>query len=103
MPKCFWRSECYVYNYRRKEFLSAITTLGPSHRPRDPGMTYCRWTPTVRLAHAYRDPDRASAAAERINREIYHHDNRKYPCAPVQMVTGEAARCLELINRRDNP
>lgn len=96
MPKTMWRGTMYVYNYRRREFLVSVT----SHR----GKIGCVWSPGVQYAHAYKNPGAARKAAARINDEVYHHARAKYPCAPVEVVTGEAARCLDMINRRgDEP
>lgn len=101
MPKSSWRGTCYIYNYLTREFLRHITTFGKNRRGKQ-GSTCCRWTPGTIKAYAYRDPDAARRTAARINREIYRYDGSKYPCAPVDVVSGEAARCLDLINRRGN-
>lgn len=101
MPKTLWRGTLFVYNYRTREFLRHVSTMGATKRPDDPGSLYCRWTPSVRLARAYSNPGSAHKAAARINAEVYRHNSAKYPCAPVDVVTGEAARCLEMINRRE--
>lgn len=101
MPKILYHhSKCYVYNFLTKEFLVQVTTCGRGKSPNNPQKIFCRWSPVSYRARAYKNPEQAAKAATRINAEVYDYPNPKYPCAPVQMVTGMAARCLDLINRR---
>lgn len=101
MPRILWRGEWYVYHHRRREFLRRLTRSGEKRRPEAPDSTYALWTPTICRALAYKNPSAAQRAARRINAEIYRKDSAVYPCQPVSVVTGEAARCLDAINRRD--
>lgn len=99
MPKCLWRGECYVFNYARREFLVHVRRAG-KRRPLRPESIICRWSPAIRLAKPFKNPGCAHKAAARINADLYDRQSAKFPCAPVEVVSGEAARCLDLINRR---
>lgn len=90
MPKPGWRGTLYIYNFLTREFLRH-TGAAPAD---------IRWTPGTRHARAYNNPGSAHKAAARINAILYRRDSAKYPCAPVDVITGEAARCLDLINQR---
>jgi len=90
MPRRPWRGAWYVYNHQRREFLKGLD--GPK------GMT---WTPGIIHAHAYRDPSTAQKCASRLNARLHNPGSACWPCQPVSVVTGEAARCLDAINRRD--
>ena len=98
--RAHWRGEWYVYNHLRREFLRGISRYG-KRRPEDPDAPYPRWTPSIRLAKAYKNPSLAQKAASRLNAALYDERSSCWPCQPVSVVTGEAARSLELINRRD--
>lgn len=101
MPKLLYRhSDCYVYNFQTEEFLVMVSVCGRVRNPRDPKAIFCRWSPTIYRARCYKNPDQAAKTAARINAEVYDYPNPKYPCSPVQVVTGMAARCLDQINRR---
>lgn len=101
MPKCEWRGECYIYNHALREFLVYVGRAG-KRRPSRPDSIICRWSPAIMLAKRYKNPGIAHKTAARINADHYASMSAKYPCAPVQVVTGEAARCLDQINRRDH-
>lgn len=99
MSVCKWRGSLYVYNFQTRMFLVAVTRAG-NRRPGAPDSLLCQWDYRARRAKAYKNPGSAHKAAARLNAELYRRESAKYPCAPVEVVTGEAARCLELINRR---
>ena len=99
--KTQWRGQWYVYDGIRREFLRGISTRGKCVSAVNPTGMYARWTPVIRDAKPYGSPNMAQKTASRINREVYHTDSAKWPCTPVTVVTGEAARCLDAINRRD--
>lgn len=101
MTGALWRGQWYIYHHVKHEFLRQASRSGASRRPEDPDRLYCRWTPGIRLARAYKNPSLAQKMAGRLNRELYDSAAAGYPCQPVTVVTGEAARCLDLINRRD--
>lgn len=96
-----WRGGWYVYDGVRKAFLRYVTTADHYKRPANPTGLYANWSAGVYNARVYKNPELAQKAATRLNREIYHTDSAKWPCTPVTVVTGEAARCLDAINRRD--
>ena len=92
MPKNYpgWRAEWYVYNHVRREFVRSMT-----------GRAGVQWTPGVKYAKAYKNPSQAQKCASRLNARLHHPGSACWPCQPVSVVTGEAARCLDAINRRD--
>jgi len=92
MPKHYpgWRGRWYVYNHVTREFFAA------SHGPRG-----TRWTPGIRHAWAFKNPTAAQQRARELNALLHNPGSACWPCQPVSVVTGEAARCLEAINRRD--
>lgn len=91
MPKNYpgWRGVWYVYNHVTGEFV------------REDGKRGTRWTPGTKHAKAYSNPTLAQVCATRINAMLHHPGSACWPCQPVSVVSGEAARCLDLINRRD--
>lgn len=93
-----WRGQWYIYNTRTREFLRRVSTLG-QRCPQNPGGIYVRWTPGITLAMAYKNPSTAQKTANRINREAYPDQNPRVATV-VTVVTGEAAKCLDMINRR---
>lgn len=95
-----WRGQWYIYNTRTGEFLKRLTTCGKSRCPEKPSRLYIHWTAGIRDAQTYKNPSTAQKAAGRINREAYPGQSPKV-ARVVTVVTGEAARCLEAINRRD--
>ena len=98
MPKIMWRGEWYIYHHGRGEFVRGIAP----HRnppPEDPEMPYVRWTPSIRLAKAYKNPSVAAKTAARIN--AHEAPERHGEARVITVVTGEAARCLDMINRRE--
>ena len=99
MPRCIWRGEWYVYHHVRREFLKSIFRAG-SRKPSDPDEVRALWTPMIARANAYKNPSAAQKAAARLNAALYDRQSAAYPCQPISVVTGEAARCLDLINRR---
>lgn len=101
MPKTCWRGEWYVYNHLKREFLQRVSRMG-ERSPADPDAPRAKWTPGLRRAKAYKNPSAAQKTAARINADIYRMGNPCFPCQPVSVVTGEAARCLDMINRRAN-
>lgn len=92
MPKNFpgWRAQWYVYNHVTREFVRSMT-----------GRTGVQWTPGLKYARPYKNPAMAQKCASRLNAMLHHPESSCWPCQPVSVVTGEAARCLDLINRRD--
>lgn len=100
MTGALWRGQWYIYHHVKHEFLRQAARYG-SKKPEDPDRLYCRWTPGIRLARAYKNPSLAQKMAGRLNRELYDSAAAGYPCQPVTVVTGEAARCLDEINKRD--
>ena len=93
-----WRGQWYVYHSRRREFLRQVSRAGAVRNPKRPDATEARWTPGIRLARAYKNPSMAQKAANRLN-EL---ERGGLPIRVVTVVTGEAARCLDLINQRDH-
>ena len=85
-----WRGVWYVYNHVTREFVRGMSG------------EKARWTPAIKLAWAYKNPSQAQKCASRLNAALHHPGCACWPCQPVSVVTGEAARCLELINRRDS-
>lgn len=96
-----WRGEWYIFHHRRREFLIQACRVGENRDPDNPDRLYARWTPSIRFARAYKNPSMAQKMARKLNAEIAGRRSSCYPCQPVTVVTGEAARCLDLINRRD--
>lgn len=94
-----WRGSWYIYNTRTREFLKAMESSEKRH-PDTPGGTCARWTPGIKHARAYKNPNLARKTANRINRDLYPNQNPKVATV-ITVVTGEAARCLDMINRRD--
>ena len=92
MPKQYpgWRGVWYVYNHVTHEFLVSINSA------RTP-----RWTPGIKYAQTYKNPSQAQKCASRLNAMLHHPGSACWHCQPVSVVTGEAARCLDMINRRD--
>ena len=92
MPKNYpgWRGAWYVYNHVTGEFVRSMT-----------GRTGVQWTPGIKYARPYKNPSQAQQCATRINAMLHHPGSACWPCQPVSVVSGEAARCLDLINRRD--
>ena len=84
-----WRGEWYVYNHLLREFVREMHGGCP------------RWTPGIVHAKPYKNPSMAQKCASRINAIIMPPGSPSFPCQPVSVVTGEAARCLEAINRRE--
>lgn len=93
MPKCIWRGEWFVYHFKKREFIRTYARAG-NRRPEAPESIIAVWTPSVRRAKGYKNPSAAQKAAARINA------GAAGPVPPVSVVTGEAARCLEVLNRR---
>ena len=93
MPKIFpgWRGRWYVYHHVKREFLRGLD-----------GVKGMSWTPGIKHAHAYRNPSEAQKCASRLNARLHHPGSACWPCQPVSVVSGEAARCLDEINRRDS-
>lgn len=89
MPRTSWRGQWYVYNHITGEFLRSMSDRRPV------------WTPGVKYAWAYKNPSQAQKCASRLNAMLHHPGSACWPCQPVSVVTGEAARCLDAINRRD--
>ncbi len=92
MGKALWRGQWYVYNHVRREFVRDIHGKTPDG---------ARYTPSIRHARAYKNPSLAQKAAYRLNVLLHHPGSGCWPCQPVSVVTGEAARCLDLINQRE--
>ena len=92
MPKSYpgWRGVWYVYNHARREFLRSRS-----------GRRGMAWTPGVKFAQSYKNPVMAQKCASRLNAMLQNPGCPCWPCQPVSVVTGEAARCLDAINRRD--
>ena len=92
MPKVSpgWRGIWYVYNHAKGEFVRYIS-----------GHAVVRWTPGLKYARPYKNPAAAQKCASRLNAMLHHPGSACWPCQPVSVVTGEAARCLDAINRRD--
>ena len=84
-----WRGEWYVYNHLTKEFMRGSSRAG------------VRWTPGIRHAKAFKNPSMAQKCAYRINEILQPPGGPCWPCKIVSVVTGEAARCLDAINRRE--
>ena len=103
VPRTLWRGEWYVYHHRRGEFLRGIS--GPRNPPPDdPDRPYVRWTPSIKLAKPYKNPSAAAKAAARINaHEGPPRGGSAKVATVVTVVTGEAARCLDMINKRGAP
>lgn len=108
MQKPAWRGEWYIYSHPRGEFVRQANRAG-SRLPEDPEAIYVRWTVGIRYARAFKNPSTAHKAAARINH--LYAQGRTYPrnqprlhpkVRVVSVVTGEAARCLDRINRRDH-
>lgn len=95
-----WRGGWYVYDGIQKRFLRSITSGERFRSAANPTGLYIRWNEGTYKARVYKNPELAQKTASRINR-VYHTDSAKWPCTPVTVVTGEAARCLDAINRRD--
>ena len=108
-----WRGVWYVYNHVTREFVRSMT-----------GRTGVQWTPGLKYARPYKNPSQAQKCASRLNAMLHHPGSACWPCdsarpegglslqaqersdrrgavQPVSVVTGEAARCLDAINRRD--
>ena len=84
-----WGGVWYVYNHVSGKFVRVNTASG------------VKWTAEVKHALVYKTPKRAQACASRLNAMLHHPGSACWPCQPVSVVTGEAARCLDMINRRD--
>ena len=84
-----WRGVWYIYHHIRREFVRDMRPDGP------------RLTPSIVHAKPYKNPSRAQKCASRINAMLCQ-PGPSWPCQPVSVVTGEAARCLDEINRRDH-
>ena len=84
-----WRGEWYVYNHVLREFVREMADGNP------------RYTPGIQYAHPYKNPSAAQKCAGKINAIIQPPGTPCWPCQPVSVVTGEAARCLDAINRRE--
>lgn len=84
-----FRGLWYVYNHVSHEFVREMHPNG------------ARWTAGVPLAKPYKNPSQAQKCASRLNAMLHHPGSACWPCQPVSVVTGEAARCLDMINRRD--
>lgn len=102
MSRCIWRGEWYVYNHLRREFMQHVTRMGSRDKNR-PDAPRVQWTPMAKRAKAYKNPSAAQKTAARINADLYRTGNPCFPCQPVSVVTGEAARCLDMINKRPHP
>lgn len=91
MPKHYpgWRGVWYVYNHVTGEFFRRLNRGN------------MEWTPGVKYAQIYKNPSKAQKCATRLNGMLHHPGCPCWPCQPVSVVTGEAARCLDAINRRD--
>ena len=90
MPATLWRGVWYVYNHKTGEFVRNMYPEGP------------RWTPSVKYARPYKNPSMAQKCASKLNAMLQPPGSACWPCQPVSVVTGEAARCLDAINRRDS-
>ena len=90
MPRTSWRGQWYVYNHATREFVREMRAQGS-----------VSWTPGTKHAHVYKNPSQAQKCASRLNAMLHHPGSACWPCQPVSVVTGEAARCLDAINRRD--
>lgn len=97
MPRCIWRGEWYVYHHVRREFLKSIFRAGKKN-PENPKEVRALWTPSFLRANAYKNPSAAAKAAARLN--AARGTTSPMTPLPVSVVTGEAARCLDMINRR---
>ena len=97
--RAHWRGEWYVYNHRTGEFLRGISRYG-KRKPAAPDTPYPRWSPSIKLAKIYKNPSLAQKTASRLNAALYSEQSACYPCQPVSVVTGEAARSLDLIRKR---
>lgn len=84
-----WGGMWYVYNHVSGKFV----------RVND--INRMKWTAEVKHAKRYKTPDQAQKCASRLNAMLHHPGSACWPCQPVSVVTGEAARCLDMINRRD--
>lgn len=89
MPKCSWRGEWYIYHTEIGEFLKYCRF--------SEGVPYIRWTKGAKYARLYQNPSAAKRLAIRINEAMGW---RPGMVQVVTAVTGEAARCLDAINRR---
>ena len=92
MPKNYpgWRGIWYIYNHVTGEFVCETK-----------GRRGVKWTLGVKYAKIYKNPSMAQKCATRLNGMLHHPGCPCWPCQPVSVVTGEAARCLDAINRRD--
>lgn len=92
MPKISpgWRGCWYVYNHVTREFVRSMA-----------GREGVQWTPGLKYAQRYKNPALAQKCASRLNAMLHHPGSACWPCQPVSVATGEAARCLDAINRRD--
>lgn len=91
-----WRGVWYIYNHRTREFLRSASRAAPGRTVNAPGGRYARWTPGIAKAQAYKNPSLAQKMASLLNGETDDKSIRV-----ITVVTGEAARCLDLINKRD--
>lgn len=89
MPRSLWRGEWYIYNHVTRKFLCQMRASGQD------------WTRVISRAHAYKNPSQAQKCAARINAILKPPGSPCFPCQPVSVVTGEAARCLDQINLRE--
>lgn len=89
MPKCSWRGEWYIYHTGIREFLRYCSFTG--------GVPHIGWTKGALHAKRYRNPSAAKVMVARINETLGW---RPGAVQVVTAVTGEAARCLDAINRR---
>ncbi len=105
-----WRGEWHLYCAERGEVVRRWGRAGERMRPDDPSAAFVFWTPSTRYALKYKNPDIAKRAERTINRRwiegrlVLPRNDRGGTPARVRMVsvvTGAAARCLDMINRRD--
>ena len=86
MPKSLYIGTWYIYNYKRREFLSY-------HRKGPDGRQVVGWVPSMRTADQWKNPSRAEAIARILNREMGG--------MPCQAVSGMAAKCFEEMMERE--
>lgn len=92
-----WRGQWYIYHHEKREFLRCASKAYPGRTVNAPGGMYARWTPGIAMAQAYKNPSLAQKMANRLNGQ----DGGRGAIKVITVVTGEAARRLDLINTRD--
>lgn len=79
-----WRGVWYVYNHVTREFFRE------SHGAKGP-----RWTPGIRRAWAFKNPDAAQQRAREINAQLHHPGSACWPCDSARPEGGLSLQAQE--------